>query len=317
MVDPVYVDKGPKQPNILQLYPMSAPAGGFQVAVGEPYDGVIDANNTFPALLAACPNFQTAAGIVNNPYLPAMGATGSSICPNGLKSAGGTYTPALGDGIVYHATAGSIGGVVYLPYCSPGSIALGPTDIPGGWDGKGAGDVSKLTAPNTGRTTTFANIFLGCNPLWNGNVGTGQGQLTVNIQENYSLVLSALSATSNPANGCTLGVLGVGCRSVSKSQALPLPTNPFGSSGFNDFVLPGPYPAVNPLPLFAHVNPNQNTPTPAGCQAQYPAVPPANGGGTCGGTHPFVPPNATSGPLCSSTTCPLVTGNQLAHGCCR
>ena len=32
MVDPVYVDKGPKQPNILQLYPMSNPAGGYQVA---------------------------------------------------------------------------------------------------------------------------------------------------------------------------------------------------------------------------------------------------------------------------------------------
>jgi hypothetical protein len=148
MVDPVYVDKGPKQPNILQLYPMSAPTGGFQVAVGQPYDGIIDANNTFPAVLKACPNFQTAA-VTHNPYLPAMGATGSSICPNGLKSAGGTYTPALGDGIVYHATAGSIGGVVYLPYCSPGSIALGPTDIPGGWDGTGAGDVSKLTKSST------------------------------------------------------------------------------------------------------------------------------------------------------------------------
>jgi hypothetical protein len=319
MVDPVYVDKGPKQPNILQLYPMSNGAGGFQVAVGQPYDGVIDAGNTFPAVLAACPNFQTAA-VSHNPYLPAMGATGSSICPNGLKSPGGTYVggaytgPALGDGIVYHTTAGSIGGVVYLPYCSPESIALGPTDIPGGWDGKGAGDVSSLTASSTGRTTTFANIFLGCTPFYNGNVGTGQGQLTVNIQENYSLVLSALSATSNPANGCTLGVLGVGCRSVSQPQTAPLPTNPFGSSAFNDFVLPGPYPLVDPLPLFAHLNPNVNTPNPAGCIAQYPATPPANGGGTCGGTHPFVPPNATSGPLCSSTTCPLVTGNQVMAG---
>jgi hypothetical protein len=247
-----------------------------------------------------------------------------------LKSPGPSY-PGLGantQGIVYACgdqsltpltptcgtSRGSIGGVVYLPYCSPGSIALGPTDIPGGWDGKGAGDVSSLTTPSTGRNTTFANIFLGCNPLWNGNVGTGQGQLTTNIQENYSLVLSALSATSNPANGCALGVLGVGCRSVSQPQTAPLPTNPFGSSGFNDFVLAGPYPAVNPLPLFAHLNPNVNTPNPAGCIAQYPAVPPTNGGGTCGGTHPFVPPNAQSGPLCSATTCPLVTGNQVMAG---
>jgi hypothetical protein len=85
-------------------------------------------------------------------------------------------------------------------------------------------------------------------------------------------------------------------------------------SGFNDFVLAGPYPAVNPLPLFAHLNPNVNTPNPAGCIAQYPATPPSNGGGTCGGTHPFVPPNAQSGPLCSSTSCPLVTGNQVMAG---
>jgi hypothetical protein len=311
MVDPVYVDKGPKQPNILQLYPMSNGAGGFQVAVGQPYDGVLDSNNTFPKVLAACPNFQTAA-VTHNPYLPSMGATGSSICPNGLKSAGGTYSPPVGDGIVYHATAGSIGGVVYLPYCSPESIALGPTDVPGGYDGAGAGDVSSLTTSSTGRSSTFANIFLGCSPFYNGNnSGTGQGQLTVNIQENYSLALNTISATSNPAFGCATGVLGVGCRSASQPS---FATNPFGSSGFNDFVLPGPYPAVDPVPLFAHYNNNVNTPTPAGCIAQYPAVPPTNGGGTCGGTHPFVPPNAQSGPLCSATTCPLVTGNQVMGG---
>jgi hypothetical protein len=321
MIDPVYVDKSAKQPNILQLYPMSNPAGGYQVAVGQPYDGVIDANNTFPKVLAACPNFQTAA-VTHNPYLPAMGATGSSICPNGLKSpgsatyVGGAYTgPTLGDGIVYHATAGSIGGVVYVPYCSPFSIELGPTDIPRGYDGLGAGDVSTLTQPSTGRTSTFANIFLGCNPFFNGNnAGTGQGQLTVNIQENYSLALNTISATSNPANGCTLGALGLGCRSVSQPQTAPLPTNPFGISAFNDFFLPGPYPAVDPVPLFAHYNNNVNTPIPAGCAAQYPATPPGNGGGTCGGTHPFVPPNVPSGPLCSSTTCPLATGNQVMAG---
>ena len=204
------------------------------MAVGQPYDGVIDANNTFPAVLAACPNFQTAA-VAHNPYLPAMGATqppGSSICPNGLRSAGGTYSPPLGDGIVYHATAGSIGGVVYLPYCSPGSIALGPTDIPGGYDGKGAGDVGSLTASSTRRTSTFANIFLGCNPFYNGNVGTGQGQLTVNIQENYSLVLSALSATSNPAMAARRASLESGagrCPSRRRYRSRPIRSGPVRS----------------------------------------------------------------------------------------
>ena len=87
----------------------------------------------------------------------------------GLQTVGPSYPGAVYPdnqvGIVFQQTAGSIGGVVYLPYCSPGSIALGPTDIPGGWDGKGAGDVSTLTAPSTDATSTFANIFLGCNPL--------------------------------------------------------------------------------------------------------------------------------------------------------
>src|SRR4029077_12082842 len=127
-------------------------------------------------------------------------------------------------------TAGSIGGVVYLPYCSPFGIELGPTDIPGGWNGRKGkddddGDVSSLTATSTGRTSTFANIFLGCTPYYNGNFGTGQGQLTVNIQENYSLVLNTLSATSNPKFGCTQGVLGVGCRSVSNQSPSSVPAN--------------------------------------------------------------------------------------------
>jgi hypothetical protein len=96
-----------------------------------------------------------------------------------------------------------------------------------------------------------------------------------------------------------------------------VPAGPIGlNGGFNDFYLAGPFPAVDPLPLFAHVNPNVKTPVNAGCAAQYPAVPPGNGGGTCGGTHPFVPPNAIAGPLCSSTTCPLVTGNQAIGGPC-
>ena len=168
--------------------------------------------------------------------------------------------------------------------------------------------------------------------MWNGNFGTGQGQLTVNISENYSLLLNTLSATSQ-APGCTPGILGVGCRSVSQPgqpngftapwvptpvQPNGLPVGPIGlNGGFNDFYLPGPFPAVDPLPLFAHLNPNVNTPVNAGCTAQYPAVPPTNGGGTCGGTHPFVPPNAQSGSVCSTsgaTTCNFVTGNQVMGG---
>ena len=82
---------------------------------------------------------------------------------------------------------------------------------------------------------------------------------------------------------------------------------------FNDFYLPGPYPAVDPVPLFSHLNPNVNTPVPAGCTAQYAAVPPTNGGGTCGGMHPFVPPNAQSGPPCT-TACTSETGNQVMAG---
>jgi hypothetical protein len=341
MIDPVYVYKGPKQPNILTQYPMyhtttdpasagTVPANGFYVPVGSPMDGITDANNTYPRVLAACPHFNTAVGLVHNPLLPAPG--GAATCPNGLVSPGPAYPGPVGplpQGIVFQPTAGSIGGVVYLPYCSPSGIELGPTDIPGGWDGAGAGDVSSLTASSTGRTSTFANIFLGCDPHWNGNFGTGQGQLTVNIQENYSLALNTLSATSNPAFGCTLGVLGVGCRSVSHPQAATitnpfvpppvqpngLPTGPIGlNGGFNDFYLPGPFPAVDPLPLFAHYNPNVNTPVNAGCTAQYPAVPPANGGGTCGGMHPFVPPNAVNGPVCSTTTCAFATGNQVMGG---
>jgi hypothetical protein len=215
----------------------------------------------------------------------------------------GAVYPDNQKGIVFQPTAGSIGGVVYLPYCSPFGIELGPTDIPGGWDGAGAGDVSSLTAWSTGRTSTFANLFLRCDPRFNGNFGTGQGQLTVNIQENYSLVLNTLSATSQ-GPGCITGTLGQGCRSVSQPSFATnpfIPPGPIGlNGGFNDFYLPGPFPAVNPLPLFAHYNPNVNTPVNAGCTAQYPAVPPANGGGTW--THPFVPPNAIAGPVCSTTT---------------
>ena len=93
MIDPVYVYKGPKQPNILTEYPMyhttTDPVSGnvphgYYVPVGQPYDGVIDANNTFPYVLAACPNFQTSmnAAVLHNPLLTAPG--GPATCPNGL-----------------------------------------------------------------------------------------------------------------------------------------------------------------------------------------------------------------------------------------
>src|SRR5580704_41945 len=361
MIDPVYVYTGPKQPNILTGYPMWNPTlatPGYGVYVGQPYDGacvsgptcIADPYNTFPLNLANCPNFLPAG----NPTPPLPPAA----CPNHLVSPGVNY-PApigpLGNGIVFQPTTdangnpGSIGGVVYLPYCSPGSIELGPTDIPGGWDGKGAGDVSSLTKVSTGRSSTFANIFLGCNPYWNGNAGTGQGQLTVNIQENYSLALNTLSATSQ-LPGCTAGMLGVGCgapivgsppqnwvpsafpacadpRTLAYTYAtalFPFPQNGV-SCAFNDFYLPGPYPATNPVPMFALNNFNVITPMPWGCIAQYPATPPGNGGGTCGGVNPFIPPNAVASALCtisgtiippspSTPTCPNATGNQVMAG---
>jgi hypothetical protein len=355
MIDPVYVYKGPKQPNILTGYPMWNPTlatPGYGVYVGQPYDGacvsgptcIADPYNTYPLNLANCPKFLPAGN--PTPALP------QAACPNHLVSAGVNYpAPAgpLGNGIVFQPTTGSIGGVVYLPYCSPGSIELGPTDIPGGWDGKAAGDVSSLTKVSTGRTSTFANIFLGCNPYYNGNAGTGQGQLTVNIQENYSLALNTLSATSQ-LPGCTAGILGVGCgapivgsppqnwvpsafpacadpRTLAYTYAtalFPFPQNGV-SCAFNDFYLPGPYPATNPVPMFALNNFNKITPMPWGCIAQYPATPPGNGGGTCGGVNPFIPPNAVASALCtvsgttippspSTPTCPNATGNQVMAG---
>jgi hypothetical protein len=272
MIDPVYVYKGAKQPNILTKYPMyhtatdpvsegsilatpAAGASGYYVPVGEPFDGIVDANNTFAGVLASCPNFAA-------PNVPATGnptPSVGSVCPQGLQTVGPLYPAAVypdnQQGIVFQPTAGSIGGVVYLPYCSPFAIELGPTDIPGGWDGTGAGDVSSLTFASTSRDTTFANIFMGCDPRFNGNVGTGQGQTTVNIQENYSIVLNTLSATSQ-APGCVAGTLGLGCRSPSQPSFASSPYVPVGpiglNGGFNDFYLPGPFPAVNPIPLFAH-----------------------------------------------------------------
>ena len=58
MIDPVYVYKGAKQPNILTGYPMYNPGlASYGVYVGQPYDGVADANNTYPVNLANCPTF--------------------------------------------------------------------------------------------------------------------------------------------------------------------------------------------------------------------------------------------------------------------
>ena len=332
MIDPVYVYKGPKQPNILTKYPMyhtttdpvsegMVPANGYYVPVGSPMDGVVDTNNTYPPVLAACPNFNTAAGVVNNPLLPAPG--GQATCPKGLVSPGPTY-PAAGGGPFPKGLSSS------PPRAPSEAWSIFPTArrLRSSWDrptfpavGTARGPATSLRSRRRAPvgTSTFANIFLGCDPRWNGNFGTGQGQLTVNIQENYSLALNTLSATSQAAGlhaGHPRSRVQVGVPAAMGPSTNPfVPAGPIGlNGGFNDFYLPGPFPAVNPLPLFAHLNPNVNTPVNAGCTAQYPAVPPANGGGTCGGTHPFVPPNAQSGPVCSTTTCPLATGNQVMAG---
>jgi hypothetical protein len=101
---------------------------------------------------------------------------------------------------------GTVGGVVALDYCSPGSVAGGPNDGP----------------------STYDNLFLGCNPRFNGNTaGTGSAGGTVNIAETYSLALNVIN--SNP------------------------------------FSLPGPFPATDGVTRFSFANPNTNTPLPAGC----------------------------------------------------
>ena len=77
--------------------------------------------------------------------------------------------------------------------------------------------MSSLTALSSTGTSQFANIFLGCNPFYNGNnSGTGQGQLTVNIQENYSLALNMISAKPCAAAAAHTGGLGSGCGSVTQ-----------------------------------------------------------------------------------------------------
>jgi hypothetical protein len=194
----------------------------------------------------------------------------------------------------------------------------------------GVGGAFMIAIPNVNNNPPICYIASLDNLCGPPTTGTGAGGVILTATNAAALALippgpgafsqnfQALSATSQ-GPGCIAGVLGVGCRSVSQNNGVLtnpfLPAGPIGlNGGFNDFYLPGPFPPVDPLPLFAHLNPNNQTPVPAGCTAQYPAVPPANGGGTCGGTHPFVPPNAQSGSVCSTTTCPLATGNQVMGG---
>jgi hypothetical protein len=60
--------------------PPAANVNGYYVPVGEPYDGVVDPNNTFAGVLASCPNFAP-------PNVPAPG--GAATCPQGLQTVGG------------------------------------------------------------------------------------------------------------------------------------------------------------------------------------------------------------------------------------
>jgi hypothetical protein len=143
---------------------------------------------------------------------------------------------------------GNVGGVIYLPYCSPGLVTGGPNDLPG---------VPASVSTLTHSTGTFDNLLLGCNPRFNGNTaGTSALGLsnTANIAETYSLAVNAI------------GAAGAG-----------------GATPFAAFTLPGPYPAVDPVIRFASTNPNGNTPQPPGCIAQTPAT--SGFGGTCGGPN--------------------------------
>jgi len=175
--------------------------------------------------------------------------------------------------IASSAAGGNVGGVINLPYCSPGLVTAGPNDVPGL-----PGSVSTLTST----TGTFDNLFLGCNPRFNGNTaGTTQLGLsnTVNIAETYSLALNAIGAAGSG-----------------------------GATPFAAFTLPGPYPAVDPVTRFASTNPNGNTPQPPGCISQTPAS--GGFGGTCGG-----PNTTTTTPVQSpGFGLPNTTGNQVLGG---
>ena len=113
MIDPVYVYKGAKQPNILTGYPMYhtttdpasagvVPSNGYYVPVGQPYDGVVDAGNTFPYVLAACPSFQTGMNpaVLHNPLLNAPGGAdlpqGDRVTASGWFANGRALVPGGG-----------------------------------------------------------------------------------------------------------------------------------------------------------------------------------------------------------------------------
>jgi hypothetical protein len=181
-----------------------------------------------------------------------------SIQPNFMTAYPQTSIP-LGQPVTPVASVsagGNVGGVIYLPYCSPGIVAAGPNDVPGA-----SGNVGSLTSS----TSTFDNLFLGCNPRLNGNTaGTGSATSTVNVAETYSVAVNAI------------GAAGAG-----------------GSTPFAAFTLPGPYPAVDPVTTFAFSNPNGNTPQPPGCISQTPAS--GGFGGTCGGPSPGFSLPATTG----------------------
>jgi hypothetical protein len=73
---------------------------------------------------------------------------------------------------------GATGGVVKLPYCSPGVLGAGPFSNTG-----------TMTAP-PGAGADYDNLFLGCTPRLNGNTaGSGPG-VSVNIAETYSAVVN-------------------------------------------------------------------------------------------------------------------------------
>src|SRR5262249_27676008 len=92
MIDPAYGSKGPRQPKLPNKYPMYqtppapvreglAPANGYYVPIGQPFDGVVDTGNPFyganpngqTGMLGSCPNFPP-------PNFPAPG--GQPTCPN-------------------------------------------------------------------------------------------------------------------------------------------------------------------------------------------------------------------------------------------
>ena len=239
------------------------------------------------------------------------------VCRRSGPRTRGRRTPIIPKGIVFQPTAGSIGGVVYLPYCSPCSIAAG-TDRHSRRLGRQGGRRRLFAHCVEHRSDQHVREHLpGMQPAMErerrhrarpahcehpGELLSRSQYALGDVQPGQWL------HAGRPRSRVQVGVPAAGATAPDQSRSRR------AQCGFNDFYLPGPYPAVNPLPLFAHLNPNVNTPIPAGCTAQYPAVPPTNGGGTCGGTHPFVPPNAQSGPLCSATTCPLVTGNQVMAG---